>query len=174
MVIDLTLYLTYGARAGDFDNELTNTLLQSIADVASVRGSTTSYRQYVPLLRWRKVKMSKVIDAVARRQVCIDKLYNQYLEKVDNGESPKCIVSSLSADKLTLDEIHGTCVSLLQAAPDTVASGVYQCCAWLCVPENQSFQKEALAAILEAYGGDRDMAWKMAFREEKVPLIVSL
>lgn len=174
MVTDLTLYLTYGARVGDFDNEITNALLQSIGDVTSVRGSTTAYRQYVPLLRLRKVKMSKVMDAVQRRQVCIDKLYNQYLKKVANGEKPQCIVSSLSADKLSLDEIHGTCVSLLQAAPDTIASGIYQCCAWLCVPENQSFQEEALGAILAAYDGDRDAAWNMSFREEKIPLLVSL
>lgn len=174
MVTDLTLYLTYGARAGDFDNDLTKTLLQSIYDVSSVRGSTTAYRQYVPWLRWRKVKASIVINAVAKRQVCIDKLYNQYLDKVANGEKPQCIVSSLSADKLTLDEIHGTCISLLQAAPDTIATGFYQCVAWLCTKDNQWVQKEALEAILTAYNGDRDLAWKMAFREEKVALITSL
>lgn len=174
MVTDLTLYITYGARAGDFDNELTQTLLQSIGDVTSVRGSTTEYRQYVPLLRLRRIKVSPVIEAVKVRQGCIDKLYGQYLQKVADGESPQCIVSSLSADKLSLEEIHGTCVSLLQAAPDTVASGVYQCCAWLCTPENREFQQEALDAILSAYDGDREKAWEMAFREEKAPLIVSL
>lgn len=174
MVIDLTLYITYGARVGDFDDELTTQLLQAIADVSSVRGSTSTYRQYVSLLRLRPLKISKVIDGVARRKKCIDVLYGQYLQKVADGEGPRCIVSSLSADKLTLEEIHGTCTSLLQAAPNTIASGIYQCLAWLCVPENQPFQKEAVAAILAAYDGDRNKAWEMAFREEKVPLIVSL
>ncbi|PMD44283.1 hypothetical protein L207DRAFT_630642 [Hyaloscypha variabilis F] len=65
-------------------------------------------------------------------------------------------------------------MSLLQAAPDTVSSSVYQCVAWLCVPQNQLFQKEVLEAILEAYGGDRDLAWNMAFQQENVPLVVSL
>lgn len=115
------------------------------------------------------------MEAVKERTMRINKLYETYLQKVAKGDVDlKCIVSSLGNDKLTLEEIHGTCVSLLQAAPDTVASAVYQCCAWLCSPEGQPFQKEAVEAILEAYNGDRDEAWRMAFREEKVPLIVSL
>jgi len=73
-----------------------------------------------------------------------------------------------------MDEIHGTCMSLLEAAPDTVSSSVYQCIAWLCVPENLPFQKEVLEAILEAYGGDRDLAWSTSFQQENVPLVVSL
>ncbi len=65
-------------------------------------------------------------------------------------------------------------MSLLQAAPDTVSSSVYQCVAWLCVPQNRLFQKEVLEAILEAYGGAQDLAWNMAFQQENVPLVVSL
>jgi phenylacetate 2-hydroxylase len=71
-------------------------------------------------------------------------------------------------------EIHGTCISLLQAPPETVASGVYQTIAGLCTPSGQPTQAKVVEAILEAYGGDRDLAWKMAFREEKVPLLISL
>jgi len=115
------------------------------------------------------------MKAVEQRTKRINILYETYLLKVEKGEADlKCIVSSLGNDKLTLDEIHGTCVSLLQAPPDAVASATYQCCAWLCSPEGQPFQKEAVDAILAAYNGDRDEAWRMAFREETVPLIVSL
>jgi phenylacetate 2-hydroxylase len=174
MMIDLTLNLTYGARAGDFNDELTNNLLNALYEITSVRGSTATYRHFVPLLRIIPEGMSKTMKAAKERQRCIDIFYGQYLQKVANGETPTCIVSSLGADKLTLEEIHGTCMSLLQAAPDTVSSGIYQCCAWLCSPEGQPFQAEALAAILEAYDGDRDEAWKMAFQQEKVPLMVSL
>lgn len=86
----------------------------------------------------------------------------------------RCTNIFLGEEKLSLDEIHGTCVSLLQAAPDTIASGIYQCVAWLCSAAGQTVQKEAYSAILEAYDGDRDAAWRMAFREEKVPLLTSL
>lgn len=174
MMIDLTLNLTYGARAGDFNDDLTNSLLNSLYAITSVRGSTAAYRHYVPLLRLIPEGPNGVVEAAKERQRCIDNLYGQYLQKVADGETPTCIVSSLGADKLTLDEIHGTCMSLLQAAPDTVSSGIYQCCAWLCSAEGQPFQAEALAAILEAYDGNRDEAWKMAFQQEKVPLMVSL
>lgn len=115
------------------------------------------------------------MKAVKDRTQRIDTLYRTYLQKVANKEADlQCIVSSLGNDKLSLEEIHGTCVSLLQAAPDTVGSGVYQCVAWLCSPEGQPFQNELYDAILDAYNGDRDKAWQMAFREEKVPLIISL
>lgn len=173
-MLDLTLNMTYGARAGDFDDELTNSLLNSLYAITEVRGSTATYRHFVPLLRFFPEKTSKTIEAAKERERCINILYGQYLQKVAEGETPKCIISSLGADKLSLDEIHGTCTSLLQAAPDTVSSGIYQCCAWLCSPEGQPFQTEALNAILDAYGGDRNEAWRMAFREEKVPLITSL
>ncbi|RDW58438.1 hypothetical protein BP5796_12368 [Coleophoma crateriformis] len=174
MMLDLTLNLTYGARAGDFDDELTNRLLNSLYEITSVRGSSATYRHFVPLLRIIPEGVSKTMAAAAEREKCIDIFYGQYLQKVAQGETPQCILSSLSSDKLTLDEIHGTCMSLLQAAPDTVASGVYQCCAWLCSSEGQPFQAEVLAAILDAYNGDRDQAWKMAFQDEKVPLVTSL
>jgi cytochrome P450 len=62
-------------------------------------------------------------------------------------------------------------MSYKRASSDVETS---QCCAWLCSAEGQPFQREAYDAILEAYGGDRDQAWKMAFEEENVPLIVSL
>ncbi|RDW74814.1 hypothetical protein BP6252_05956 [Coleophoma cylindrospora] len=174
-MVDLTLSLTYGVRVGEFDEEFTNALLDSIATISSIRSSTVSYKHYVPLLRIFPEKTSRTIKAVKERTERINILFETYLHKVEKGQADlKCIVSSLGNDKLTLEEIHGTCVSLLQAAPDTVASAVYQCCAWLCSPEGLPFQKEAYDAILEAYDGDRDEAWRMAFREEKVPLIVSL
>ncbi|KAE9376612.1 cytochrome P450 [Stipitochalara longipes BDJ] len=173
--VDLTLSLTYGVRVGEFDEEFTNGLLDSIAEISSIRSSTVFYKHFVPLLRIFPEKTSRTMKAVEQRTKRINILYETYLSKVEKGEANlKCIVSSLGNDKLTLDEIHCTCVSLLQAAPDTVASATYQCCAWLCSPEGQPFQKEAVDAILAAYNGDRDEAWKMAFREEKVPLIVSL
>lgn len=49
-----------------------------------------------------------------------------------------------------------------------------------CSSEGQPFQNQVLLpAILEAYNGDRNLAWYIywwyrAFREEKVPLVVSL
>ncbi|RDW85998.1 hypothetical protein BP5796_04323 [Coleophoma crateriformis] len=174
VIVDLALNLTYGARPGDFDDEFTKNLLDSLYAITEVRASTTAFRHYVPLLRLLPEGISKTMAAEKIRQKHIDKLYNQYLEKVAAGETPKCIVSSLGSDKLTLEEIHGTCISLLQAAPDTITSGVYQCCAWLCSEEGQPFQAEAYDAILQAYNGDIELAWNRAFEEENVPLIVSL
>lgn len=128
----------------------------------------------MPLLRIIPEPTSKTVAAERIRRKHRDVLYNSYKERVARGETVDCIVSSLSEDGLTEDEIHGTCISLLQAAPDTVASGVYQAIAWLSSPEGQSTQSRALTAILEAYGGDYDKAWINAFREERVPLITSI
>lgn len=118
--------------------------------------------------------MSKTIEAERVRRQHRDVLYNRYRARVAAGEQVDCIVAALDQDKLTEEEVHGTCLSLLQAAPDTVASGVYQTVAWLSSPEGQSTQEEAHTAILDAYGGDKDRAWNNAFREERVPLISSL
>lgn len=173
VVFDLILNLTYGARMGDVDDAFSKELLDSLQTLTEIRSSTADFSHYVPLLRLFQWQQTRVEKTEKRRRGQLDHLYNQYLKKVENGKTVNCIVSSLGKDKLTLEEIRGTCVSLLQAAPDTVASGMYQACGWLSSPEGQEFQPVVLQAILDDYG-DRDLAWEMAFREEKVPLVVSL
>jgi phenylacetate 2-hydroxylase len=174
VVFDLALSLTYGARMGDVEDDFSNELLQSLQQITEVRSSTEDFSHYVPLLRLWPKSSTKTINAEKRRRVMLDTLYAQYLEKAAKGEPVKCIVSALGEEKLTLDEIRGTCASLLQAAPDTVASGLYMACAWLSsTPEGHAFQSDAFKAILEAYDGDLSEAWNMAFREEKVPLMSS-
>lgn len=148
--------------------------IKSINSVSAVRSSTKQYRPFVPLLRVIPEPTSQVISAEKVRRVHRDALYTAFKDRVAQGETVDCIVSELGDEKLNEEEIHGTCISLLQAAPDTVASGVYQALAWLSSPEGQPTQKRVLDAILEAYDGDRDAAWRNAFREEKVPLISSL
>jgi phenylacetate 2-hydroxylase len=44
---------------------------------------------------------------------------------------------------------------------------------WLYSPAGKSYKPELHNAILEAYDRDKDKVWEMAFREKKVPLIVS-
>ncbi|KAF2091592.1 cytochrome P450 [Saccharata proteae CBS 121410] len=174
IVFDLTLSITYGARFGEVNDEFMITFLRSINAISAIRNSTKSYRQWIPLLRLWPERTSETVAAERVRQKHLDVLYGGYKQRVANGEEVDCIVRSLGDDKLSEEEIHGTCVSLLQAAPDTVASGMYQCIAWLSSPAGQDTQTKAYNAILEAYAGDRDRAWQMAFREEKVPLVVSL
>lgn len=128
----------------------------------------------MPLLRLVPEATSQAIAAEKVRRKHRDVLYNKYNERVARGETVDCIVAALNEDKLSEDEVHGTCISLLQAAPDTVASGVYQAIAWLSSPEGRDTQQTALEAILAAYDGDRTKAWKNAFREERVPLISSI
>ncbi|QDS76443.1 hypothetical protein FKW77_004518 [Venturia effusa] len=174
VVFDLCLSLTYGARFGEVDDELMISFIKSINAISAVRSSTKTYRHFVPLLRVIPEGTSATVAAERTRQKHMDILYNSYKDRVANGEVVDCIVSSLGEDKLTFEEVHGTCISLLQAAPDTVASGIYQCVAWLSSPEGQKTQQAAHQAILQAYDGDKTLAWKMAFREDKVPLITSL
>lgn len=171
---DLALSLTYGARFGEVDDEFMINFIKSINDISAVRSSTENYRHFVPLLRVIPESTSDTIEAERRRAKHRDILMKRYDDRVAAGETVDCIVASLGADRLTAEEIDGTCLSLLQAAPDTVASGVYQTLAWLATPEGQPTQKRAYQAILDAYNGDRDAAWKKCFREDKVPLIQSL
>ncbi|KAI1868734.1 uncharacterized protein JN550_006309 [Neoarthrinium moseri] len=174
VAFDLSLSLTYGARFNEVDNDFMINFIKAINDISAVRSSTQTYRHFVPLLRVIPEATSETIAAERRRAKHVDQLYKSFTDRVAAGETVDCIVASLGADKLTEEEIHGTCLSLLQAAPDTVASGVYQTLAWLSSPEGRPTQKRAYEAILDAYGGDRDLAWKMAFREDRVPLITSL
>jgi phenylacetate 2-hydroxylase len=174
VAFDLALSLTYGARFGEVDNEFTINFIKAINDISAVRSSTETFRHFVPLMRIVPESTSETIAAERKRAKHTEVLYRKFTDRVAAGETVDCIVASLGADRLTEEEIHGTCLSLLQAAPDTVASGVYQTLAWLASPEGQPTQKRAYQAILDAYDGDRDLAWKMAFREDKVPLIASL
>lgn len=174
IVFDLTLSLTYGARYGEVDDDFMLTFIKSINDISGVRSSTKIFRHFVPLLRLAPESTSKTIQAERVRRHHRDVLYNRYKARVAAGENVDCIVAALNEDKLSEKEVHGTCLSLLQAAPDTVASGVYQTIAWLASPEGLETQQAAYTAILDAYGGDRTSAWKNAFREERVPLISSL
>ncbi|KAK9774901.1 putative Cytochrome P450 [Seiridium cardinale] len=171
---DLALSLTYGARFGEVDDDFMVNFIKAINDISAVRSSTENYRHFVPLLRVVPESNSETIQAESRRAKHRDILMQKYHDRVAAGETVDCIVASLGADKLTPEEIDGTCLSLLQAAPDTVASGVYQTLAWLASPEGQPTQKQAYQDILDAYSGDRDAAWKMCFREDKVPLITSI
>lgn len=174
IVFDLTLSLTYGARFGEVDERFMLDFIKSINDISAVRSSTKTLRHFVPLLRLLPESYSKTIEAEKIRRQHRDVLYSKYRARVDAGEQVDCIVAALDADKLTEEEVHGTCLSLLQAAPDTVASAVYQTIAWLASPVGRSTQSAAYTAILEAYDGDKTAAWKNAFREERVPLISSL
>lgn len=174
VTFDLILSITYGARFGEVDNDFTLGLLDAIDEIAAIRASTKTFRHYIPLLRLIPERTSRTMAAERKRQEHIDVIYHSYRERVAKGEDLDCIVASLDEDKLTEDEIHGTCTSLLGAASDTVTSGVYQCLAWLCSPEGQVTQESIHARILEVYNGDADMAWNMAFREEQVPEVVSL
>lgn len=174
IVFDLSLSLTYGARFGEVDDEFMINFIKSINSISAVRSSTKTYRHFVPLLRLIPESTSQTIAAERIRRKHRDDLYNRYKTRVAAGEKVDCIVAALNDDRLTEEEVHGTCLSLLQAAPDTVASGVYQTIAWLSTPEGRPTQQRALEAILEAYDGDRTKAWKNAFREERVSLISSL
>lgn len=174
IVFDLCLSLTYGSRFGEIDNDFVLTFIKSINSVSAVRSSTKSYRHFVPLLRLIPEATSQTIQAERVRRKHRDVLFNRYKDRVAAGETVDCIVAALDAERLTEEEVHGTCISLLQAAPDTVASGVYQAVAWLSSPEGKETQHAAYQAILDAYDGDRTKAWKMAFREERVSLITSL
>lgn len=174
IVFDLTLSLTYGARFGEVDDDFMLTFIKSINDISAIRSSTKTFRHFIPLLRLLPESTSKTIEAERVRRQHRNVLYDRYKQRVAAGEQVDCIVAALNEDKLTEEEVHGTCLSLLQAAPDTVASGVYQTIAWLSSPEGRATQGEAYAAILVAYNGDRTKAWNNAFREDRVPLISSL
>ncbi|EXJ90262.1 hypothetical protein A1O1_03361 [Capronia coronata CBS 617.96] len=174
IVFDLALSLTYGARFGDVDDEFTLGLIKSINTISAFRSTTRKYRFFVHISRLIPEPTSQIVAAEKTRRWHRDILYQQYQDRVARGETVDCIVTSLTQDGLTTEEIHGTCLGLLQAAPDTVASGLYQAMAWLSSPEGKPTQERALQAILDAYHGDRTKAWNMAFREERVPLISSI
>jgi phenylacetate 2-hydroxylase len=174
IVFDVCLALTYGARFGEVNDEFMLTFIKSINSVSAVRSSTKFFRHFVPLLRIVPEPTSLTIAAERVRRKHRDALYDNYKQQATSGETMNCIVSSLTEDGLTEEEIHGTCISLLQAPPDTGASGVYQSIAWLSSPEGQFTQERALASILKAYDSDRNEAWRHAFREERVPLVTSI
>jgi phenylacetate 2-hydroxylase len=141
-----------------------------------VRSSTQRFRDYVPILRFLipdVVSGNVVVTAEKIRQQHLDVLYASLKKRIAEGEEVNCVITGLVKDKLSEEEQHGTCKALLQAAPDSTASSVYIGIAWLCSPAGKEYQEDLYHAILEAYDGNRDKAWEMAFREEKVPLIVS-
>lgn len=144
--------------------------------LSSYRASTLRFKDYVPLLRFLipdAVSGNDIIRAEKVRQEDLDVLYSSLKKRVVEGEEVNCVITGLVKDNLSEAEQHGTCKALLQAAPDSTASSVYLGVEWLCSSSGRAFQTELLQAILGAYDGDRNKAWAMAFREERVPLMVS-
>lgn len=174
IMFDLSMALTYGARLSDLDKEFSSTFLQALNTITAIRNTTRFYRHYVPLMRLWPESTSEIMESEKVRKARVKYLYDSYQNRVQQGgEIINCVVQSLGKEKLTDEEIHASCVAILQAAPETVASGLYQAVGWLCSPEGQEFQPAALRAILEFSDGDRDRAWNRAF-EDDVPLIASL
>lgn len=174
LVFDLVLSLTYGARQKGVDDPLILALVKSIREISSHRSSTVRYRDFIPLLRILPETQSRIVAAEKVRQQHLDILYSSLRRRLKDGEQVSCIAAHLGSNGLSYEEIDGTCKSLLQAAPGTVASGMYQCIAWLCSERGQVFQPALYETILDSYNGDRDKAWEMSFREEAVPLVMSL
>lgn len=176
IVFDLALSLTYGTRSSGVDDVFTDGLVASINQISEVRASTRRIRDYVPMLRFLVpdfVSSNVVVMAEKKRQQYLDVVYASLQERIAAGEKVDCIVNGLVKDNLSEGEIHGTCKALLQAAPDSTASSLYVATAWLSTPAGQEFQSELYDSILAAYDGDLGKAWEMAFREEKVELLVS-
>lgn len=176
IVFDLALSLTYGTVSNGVDDEFTDGLVESINQISSFRASTQRLRDYVPILRFLIPGFASgnlVVAAEKRRQEYLDIVYDGLKKRMQAGEKVDCIVNGLVKDNLSEGEIHGTCKALLQAAPDSTASSVYVVIGWLSTA-GREFQSELYDAILSAYNDDRDKAWDMAFREERVELLVSL
>jgi len=119
------------------------------------------------------VSGNDIIRAEKGRQKDLDVLYASLKKRVAEGEEVNCVITGLVKDNLSEAEQHGTCKALLQAAPDSTASSVYLGVEWLCSSAGRAFQTELRTAILDAYDGNKDKAWAMAFMEERVPLMVS-
>jgi phenylacetate 2-hydroxylase len=195
IVFDLALSLTYGTRMTAENNDFVSTLIKNINNISHLRSSTQRYRDFTPALRFLipdALSSNVVVTSEKIRQQYLDIIYADLQRRIGEGEEINCIVNGLVNDKLSLPESHGVsehtmshlsaltnllvigvCKALLQAAPDSTASSVYIGIGWLSSPTGRSYQHELYAAIMSAYEGDRDKAWDMAFREEKVPLIVS-
>lgn len=177
LVFDLALSLTYGTQSTGVDDEFTDGLVAAINRISDFRASTQRFRDYVPILRFlipSFLSGNEVAKAERKRQEYLDIVYANLKTRIAAGEEVPCIVNGLVKDHLSEPEIHGTCKALLQAAPDSTASSIYVAIGWLSTPIGQEFQIELHNAILDAYGGDRDRAWAMAFREESVELLVSV
>jgi phenylacetate 2-hydroxylase len=177
IVFDLALSLTYGTVSTGVDDKFTDGLVYNINRISEFRASTQRIRDYVPILRVLIPDFAsgnEVRRAEKKRQEYLDVVYAGLKERLAKGEEVDCIVNGLVKDNLSEGEIHGTCKALLQAAPDSTASSVYVAIGWLSSPIGQEFQEALYAEILKAYGGDRDRAWDMAFREENVDLLVSM
>lgn len=177
IVFDLAMSLTYGTVSRGRDDAFTDGLIAAINRISDFRASTRRLRDYVPMLRFLIPGFASGNEVAAnerKRQKYLDVVYAALKQRTEKGEQVDCIVNGLVNDNLSEGEIHGTCKALLQAAPDSTASSVYVAIGWLASPAGQEFQVELYEAILAAYGGDRNKAWEMAFREESVELLVSM
>ncbi|KAK5111252.1 hypothetical protein LTR62_005280 [Meristemomyces frigidus] len=176
VVFDLTLSLTYGYRMTSENNDFVVKLIESINRISNIRSSTQRFRDYTPALRFLipdTLSSNVIVSSEKIRQAHLETIYANLQRRLAEGEDVNCIVTGLVNDKLSLPESHGVCKALLQAAPDSTASSIYMAIAWLCSPAGRAHQATLFAAIKDAYGGDGDQAWNMAFREESVPLVVA-
>jgi phenylacetate 2-hydroxylase len=71
-------------------------------------------------------------------------------------------------------EVGSICLSLVSGGFETIPGTLTSVIGSLSTVEGQGFQKAAYQAILDAYDGDRNSAWKDAVIEEKVDYISAI
>ena len=71
-------------------------------------------------------------------------------------------------------EVGSICLSLVSGGFETIPGTLTSVIGSLSTKEGQEIQKAAYKAILDAYEGDRDAAWKDCITDEKVEYINSM
>ena len=71
-------------------------------------------------------------------------------------------------------EVGSICLSLVSGGFETIPGTLTSVIGSLSTKEGQEIQKTAYAAILEAYDGDREAAWKDCIMNERVDYINAL
>jgi phenylacetate 2-hydroxylase len=70
--------------------------------------------------------------------------------------------------------VGSICLSLVSGGFETIPGTLTSVIGSLSTKEGQIFQKRSYDAILEAYNGDRDVAWQDSVMEEKVDYVSAI
>lgn len=124
--LNTSLAVNYGCRFDGVNDELLNEIIYVESNVSGVRSTTSSWSDYVPLLRkLPNPAMKKTLEMRARRDKYMGLLLDDLKDRIAKGADVPCITGNILKDpdaKIAPLELSSICLSMVSAGLDTLGN----------------------------------------------------
>lgn len=157
--LNTSLSVNYGCRLGGVGDELLNEIIYVESGVSTVRSVTSSWSDYVPLLRhmpgYKAGHLAKAQEMRERRDRYMDILLQDLKDRIKTGTDVPCITGTILKDpenKLDAMELSSICLSMVSAGLDTLGNTLIWSVGYLA--QHPDIWEKAYTHINEVCGGE--------------------